>query len=94
MKEFSPDFGFPIPHKFDSPFHIFRDNWSLCGPANILGINYDKISKETIELSRRVRDFYLGPKESFSLELEEDFMNLTYMFTDAAFALGSDMMVR
>ena len=75
-------------------FTIFRDNWSLCGPANILGIKYDKISKETIELSRRVRDFYLGPKESFSLELEEDFRNLTYMFTDAAFALGSDMMVR
>ena len=72
--------------------NICRDNWSLCGPADILGINYDKISKETIDLSQRVRDFYLGPKQDFSLE--EDFTNLTYMFTDAGFALGSDMMVR
>jgi hypothetical protein len=68
-----------------------RDNWDFCGPANVLGSFYSKTSQESINLANRVQDFYVG-KEDFSLE--EDFMNLTYMFTDATFGLGMDMMAR
>jgi hypothetical protein len=60
----------------------------------VLGSYYNNISPASVDLARTVRDFYLGSKKDGEISLEADFKNLTYMFTDAAFGLGTDMMVR
>jgi hypothetical protein len=69
----------------------YRDNWDFCGPAHTLGTFYGKRSRTSIEVANKIRDFYIG-KSDFSLD--EDFTNLTYMLTDAAFGVGTDMMAR
>lgn len=83
-----------LRHQLIRMFYNCRDNWALCGPSNVLGSHYGKISPASIDLSRTVRDFYLGAKKDGEISLDADFKNLTYMFTDAAFGLGTDMMVR
>ena len=71
--------------------YYYRDNWEFCGPASTLGTFYGKRSRGSIELANRIRDFYIGTAD---FSIEENFMNLTYMFTDAAFGIGTDMMAR
>lgn len=57
----------------------------------MLGSFYNKPTRGTVELANRIRDFYIGKPD---FDLEENFSNLTNMFTDAAFVVGTDMMVR
>ena len=57
----------------------------------MLGSFDNKPTRGTVELANRIRDFYIGKPD---FDLEENFSNLTNMFTDAAFVVGTDMMVR
>ena len=69
----------------------FRKNWRRCYPANLFAVVNDNISKEWIEKSNHVKEFYIGNEE---MQLEKHFGNITNMLTDAMFTYSTDYTVR
>lgn len=61
---------------------------------NIIGKDFSHITDNDHALVKKIEDFYFdGRKGSLDL-LDDSFQNLTNLFTDFVFGIGTDMVVR